>query len=166
MAPKLYIPPLGIAARIANRLMYPIMRLPFIIPWGESPQRTHYWNNIELSLDATDSLDPALMVTSEGDPLAIPRRGKRDTKFHRGGWSRYVVLQPTEQCGDWYVGWIKPNGAGASQIPIKHAVRMLRGPEDTAFFGIRVSDGEQIGIMQSGKGEFGDGSISRRIPLN
>jgi len=166
MATRLSIPPRGIAARIADRIAYPVMCLPLFTPWGESPQLTHFWNNIKLPLSSTDELDPGFMVTCDGDPYAVVRRSRIDIRFHLGGWSKYVVLLPSEWRDDWYVGWITANSAGVSRIPIKRGVRMLIGPEETAFFAVRTSDCEQIRINLVGKGELGDGSVFGYVPLH
>lgn len=166
MSRRFYVPPRGIAARFADWLAYPVMRFPFITDWGESPQLTHFWNNIRFAREKTDGLDPELMVKCMGDPDAIIRRRRWDVRFHLGGWSRYVVLEPYEWRDDWYVGWVTKSGAGVSQIPITRRVRMLVGPDDVAFFAVRSSDYRQIGLHEVGRGTLGDRGAFRLVPLH
>lgn len=166
MRRKFYVPPLGITGRLLDRLAYPAMCLPFIKPRGESLQLTHFWNNVRFARERTDVLDADLMVARKGDPDAVARRRRWDLRFHLGGWPRYVVLEPGSWRDDWYVGWVTKHGAGVSRIPIKRRVRMLLGPDDVAFFAVRVSDYEQIGLYEIGSGRLGDRGIFRLVELH
>lgn len=135
-------------------------------PKGESPQLTHFWNNMKLPRNTADHLDFSLMVHVNGDPEAIPRRGFWDFRFHLGGWPNYVVLAPEQPMDEWYVGWITSQGVGISQIPISRYVRMLRGPDNISFFGVRVSNHEQVGIRQVAEGTLGHSGPHARDPLH
>ena len=163
MYPELIIPPRGALALIADSLVLPFMA--FIAPKGESPQLTHYWNNIDLDDSQIVDLQRVLMAFATGDPEAKPRKSLLDVRFHMGGWPNYVVLEPIDYIGTWYVGWITPKGAGASQVPIGHRVRMLRGPDETAFFGI-TQEGRQIPLRKVGEGKLGDGGRFGDVPLH
>lgn len=162
MPPTFYIPSRGRLAMFADRMTLPLMQL--VAPRGESPQLTHRWNNLHLERSAVDHLDRAMMLAFSGDPSAVVRNNFWDLRFHLGGWSRYVVLEP-DYDGTWYVGWVWNAGAGASQIPISRHVRMLIGPSDTEFFGVTTS-GRQIKLREVGRGRIGDRSSFQTIPLH
>lgn len=166
MGRKFYVPPLGPIARLANALAYPVMCLPLVKPRGESPQLTHFWNNIRYARSVCDGLDADLMVAFKGDPDAVVRRGRWDVRFHLGSWRRYVALEAESLRYDWHVGWITKHGAGISQIPISKRVRMLLGPDDVAFFAICADDYRQVGLYEIGQGKLGDGGIYRLVPLH
>lgn len=174
MRRKFYVPSLGIVGRLLDWLAYPVMRLPLLTYWSESPQLTHFWNNVRFEREKTDILDGDLMVACKGDPTAPVRRGRWDLRFHFSGWlgdvfgswPQYVVLEPESLRDDWYVGWVTKNGAGVSRILIKRRVRMLLGPDDVAFFAIRASDHGQIGLYEIGSGRLGDHGIYRLVPLH
>src|SRR3989344_1948164 len=158
------VPTRGMFAIVADILIRPLMW--FVTPYGESPQLTHFWNNIRVARSAVNHLEAYAMVACEGDPRAKPRHRRLDIRFHLGAWPRYIVIEPVEWKNVWYIGWITADGAGASQIPIRGRVRMLIGPEDVAFFGVRESDYEQIELQKAGEGVRGGGRPFRRVPLH
>ena len=142
-----------------------IMQWRRITPQGESPQLTHFWNNMLLPRSAVAPLDRHMMVHCKGDPEAIPRRSKLDVRFHLGGWPTYVVLEPELPTDEWYVGWIG-NTIGVSRIPISRRVRMLIGPNDVDFFGVKAGDRSQIKLRQLGGGRFGVRGPFSKDPLH
>ena len=166
MRRKFYVPPLGIAGRLLDWLAYPVMRLPLITYWSESPQLTHFWNNVRFARERTDMLDADLMLACKGDPKAPVRRSRWDLRFHLGWWREYVVLEPDSWRDDWYIGWVTKHGSGVSRIPIKRRVRVLLGPDDVAFFAVRSSDYGQIGLYEVGRGSPGDGGIYRLVEFH
>lgn len=166
MHPVFHVPPRGAIALLADRLIQPIMRMPLITPRGESPQLTHFWNNMIVDRAETDHLEATAMVGCRSDPEAIPRRIRWDIRFHLGGWSRYTVIAPSDWDNTWYIGWITAEAAGVSQIPIRNRVRMLIGPEDVAFFGVRSTDYEQINLQEIAQGRIGNDGPFRQVPLH
>jgi len=176
MDKRFSVPTRGMFAIVADILIRPLMW--FVTPFGESPQLTHTWNNIRVKRSKAEHLEAYAMVACEGDPKARPRRRRLDILFHLGGllphiplfsiygWSRYIVIEPVDWKGDWYIGWITADSAGASQIPIRDQVRMLIGPENVAFFGVRSTNFEQIKLREAGRGKLGDGGPFREVPLH
>lgn len=164
MHPTFPVPPLGLLAVLANKFVYPLMVL--IAPTGESPQLTHFWNNIRIERAEVEHLEAYAMVECEGDPRAKRRRGRWDIRFHINAWPQYLVIEPVDWKDNWYIGWIGAIAAGVSQVPIKGQVRMLIGPEHVAFFGVREGDYEQIDLRKVGRGVLGGGGKFRRVPLH
>lgn len=160
-----HVPRRGAAAILADTLILPLMRLPFITHQDESPQLTHWWNNFRTKQSDADHLDRSLMVSCSGDPTAKVRLHRWDIRFHLGWWPQYVVLEPTDYLDEWHVGWVAAPGAGASQIPVYGRVRMLIGPDDVAFFGVRATDYRQIRLREVGRGRLRDGGAFRQVPL-
>jgi hypothetical protein len=83
-----------------------------------------------------------------------------------GGWKPYVVIRPKNIEEKWHVGWRAGNVHGVSRIVLRGPVRMLIGPGDVWFFGVREMSDQQIEIMKIGTGEIGDhGPHSQTILL-
>jgi hypothetical protein len=154
MNPVFPVRPLGGAARFADKLAYPLMQY-FAAP-GDSSQLTHFWNNTRVQRTAVDHLNTDLMVELPGDPSAPARNYRVDTRFHRGAWKTYVVLQPKTYRGKWYVGWKMASGAGVSRIPVANCVRLLVGPDNVQYFGVRLGTCEQIALKLVDIGKLGD----------
>lgn len=127
--------------------------------WAESPQRTHWWNNRRLTAAEVAQLNQTLMAKVRGDKTAVKRYFLRFFPlFHiprLGGWRRYAVLVPEDDEVPWRVGWVAPDVAGISQIPVVGLVRVLRGPGDTKFFGVD-QNGEQVQLYCIALAELGD----------
>ncbi len=159
------VPPMGIRERFADWIMAPLMRLVSGAPF-ESPQRTHFWNNIKLSRGDTRHLKESLMVHTPGSRKAI-RKGL--LRFHipvLSGWKEYVVIKPTSHNGYWYIGWTTPAVTGISRIKVRGEVRVLRGPGDALFFGLSVNTFEQVCLGDIAEGRIGDrGKYSRTLLL-
>lgn len=137
----------------------------------EVPQRTHRWNNQKFV--PNNSLDKEAKVRVKGDTKALRTRWLGFVPlFHIpifGGWREYVVLEPLEDTVRWHVGWSIPtdarmNGYWISNIPQRGAVRMLRGPQSTCFFGI-TRRGRQIPLRIIGYGRIGAGGPYAKLPL-
>lgn len=165
MTARLHVPERGGLAFLADCLILPIMRTRLFTHKGESPQLTHFWNNGRLDRSAVRHLDRSLMVYCDGDLEALPRKGKWDIRFHLGAWPTYVVLEPELPTGEWYVGWIGDTN-GASQIPIPHRVRMLIGPNDVEFFGVKAETYTQIKLRRVGSGRVGKCGSFAQDPLH
>lgn len=166
MSVKLLVPPLGRLAKLADKLMVPVMYL-VSGAFTEKPQRTHRWNNLHLQTHDVSHLDPKKMVHSGGLHGAIPYIGNR-IRFHIppiGGWRNFLVVVPEDAKQIWYVGWWTKSVVGVSQIPLHGPVRLLQGPEDASFFGISAFDNTQIRISKGGVGRVGDGGPYKNIPL-
>lgn len=153
--------------------MIPVMHIISALSgaWGEKPQKTHKWNNRRLKdHEFSFSFQKQLLqkgLVVEGTPEKVRQGGIHFHLPFAGGWRKYTVLEPCSHKGIWYIGWILPNKetGGISLLPLTDKVRMLRGTEDTEFFGIS-EDGELIEIAEVGRGEIGDGSnFSKQIPL-
>ncbi len=166
--------PIGLVARGADVLMAPVMRALSGAP-EEAPQRTHFWNNQRLGpAEVEAALDWRIMVRRHGDPAAVQRSHPFSVRFHLpcfGGWKRYVVLCPINEYGEsyqgaWHVGWWNEQYAGISRLAIRGMVRMLIGPSDIRFFGIRAEgDQMQLHLRYRGEGVIGDGSQFNTIQL-
>lgn len=159
-----HVPQRGTLATLADALILPVM--PLVTPRGDSPQLTHWWNNLKTKRPEVHHLDNGAMVACAGDPDAKGRLGWWDVRFHLGGWSRYVVLEPTDCNDEWYVGWISGDRAGASQIPVSRRVRMLIEQNGATFFGVRATNYGQIRLHQIGKGRLGNYGPFRDVPLH
>lgn len=160
MTTRFKIRPLNRLEQVGDILMYPAMRILMELNGtpDESPQETHRWNNHKFSTEDARRLDLSLMVRVDGDVTLKKRRWLQFIPvFHLSiwGWQRYTVLRPRVDCGPWYVGWLSPDVSGYSRLPIKGAVRSLRGPDDAYFFALDAS-GRQISIMEIGRGKLGD----------
>lgn len=142
--------------------------------FDEEPQRTHFWNNIRVSaLQGLDVLSTLMtipgvdsgVVRISADTNAIPRFSLFPV-FHAprfGGWKNFVVLEPTQEIDEWYVGWFS-FGVGVSVIPIKDRVRVLVGPDEVIFFGVD-KDGRGIPIKSIGQGFIGQAGEYAKVPL-
>jgi len=165
--PAIKIKPQGLLSRMGDYLMLPLM---YVLQgnFRESPQRTHYWNNI--SLNATDlrALEDEQLVNVTEAVDASPRWKVFLPIFHIpifGGWKHYVVIEPTVPQDCWFVGWIAGDLAGLSRIPLVGPVRVLRGATPVQFFGLN-EHGNQIAIQEVGRGIVGNAPKEHcRIPL-
>lgn len=164
MGNRLGLKPLGLVARTADCAMSPIMRLVSGAP-TEAPQRTHLWNYVRLNEGELKYLDETKMVSCQGITVRIQlwRRLHHLTIF--GGWKPYVVIRPRNTEEKWHIGWRAGNVHGVSRIVLRGPVRMLIGPGDVWFFGVRELTDEQIQIMKIGFGEIGDGGPHSQTPL-
>ena len=87
-----------------------------------------------------------------------------------GGWYEYGVLQPQfEGSGDeldkllFYIGWVSVAGkAELNDRPIEGAVRVLRGPDPTAFFAVNGL-GQQLRLKCIGAGRLGPNGLNRYV---
>lgn len=159
--------PEGVAGRIADSLMWPIMKI-LSGDLREVPQRTHFWNNKKLTKSESSSVRA---VTGRGYFVNVPAdlqscsRGR--INFHvpvLGGRKNYVVLTLPCSWEPWHLGWLTPDICGISLIPIVGEVRALQGPDKVTFFAIRP-DGFLLPVIQWGCGRIGDGSEYRHVPL-
>ena len=163
MSPRFRIAPYTLREKRMDASMHLLMRL--LSPRGESPQLTHWWNNLDVPPEAARALEPDLMPSVLGDPRAPQRRGVWDLRFHLGWWAQYVVLKPVEYQGHWHLGWSSPSGTGVSQLSFDGSVRALIGPNNVAFFGIAVATQRQIKLQEVGRGRLGDMGPFRQVPL-
>lgn len=157
--------PLGRAEKWADKALEPLMRILMEVNGtpGDSPQRTHRWNNSRLSITDTELLVRSCMVESKGDPKAWPL----PSLFRHLpliGWQRYVVIgPPTDR--PWHIGWVWDKGAGISLLTHRTPVRMLEGPGRVLFFGLCARTHRQIPIRQMGQEKLGSKSDDRLLPL-
>lgn len=146
--------------------------------WKEEPQRTHFWNNIELSplqvinvLDSLQSLySKGSLKTSGVSRIAADKNAVAKFSlfpiFHAprfGGWKEFIVLEPVDDIDQWYVGWFSAV-AGMSLVPIKGRVRVLIGPGEVIFFGVD-KNGKGIPINTVDSGEIGKAGEYAKVPL-
>lgn len=86
------------------------------------------------------------------------------------GWDKYGVLEPEfEGSGDelgqllFYIGWVSAAGkAELNDRPIEGAVRVLRGPDPTAFFAVNGL-GQQLRLKCIGAGRLGPNGLNRYV---
>ena len=158
----------GLIGRLADQLMKPLMYW-LQGNYHESPQETHFWNNIKFTFNESQHLDQGKMTTVPGDTLALKRRTLGFVPiFHMprfGGWTKYSVLQPKEKLNEkWFIGWMTGDACGVSIIPLRTPVRVLSGPAECHFFGLLLS-GQQIELAPLGTGQIGKLSLYGNIPL-
>ena len=165
------IEPLPFWARALDILLLPIM---YAILWlsggyGESPQLTHYWNNLKLCRNLEPNM--ALTCLVKGIPKKVRKQGGilRNALFHipfLGGAKDYVVVAPIHiPPGGWYAGWHnKEHAHGVSRILVHKPVRLLVGREDINFMGFDCT-GRQIHVRVVSHGKIGDAGPLRKMPL-
>jgi len=164
MAYILYVPPVGMLARVVDVLMVPIMYLVSGTIF-ERPQRTHAWHIQQLRLNEKTRLDQKIMVHCNG----FNTRHKWDVLFHIpifGGWRHYVVLHTIDYSLRWHIGWSSPNQTAISRLVLKRGepVRMLLGPGDVSFFATTES-GYQLPLVVIGEGRLGDKGPHSKVTL-
>lgn len=153
-------------SKIGDLLMLPVMYI-LQFPSFETPQRTHYWNNVKSSVADIKHFDPHQMVSVSSDLNAVKRWLGPLPIFHMpvfGGWKKFVVLQPVVDQDEWYVGWIVGDTMGISQIKLDSKVRLLKGPTPVSFFGVN-ENGDQININLVAEGVLGKKHSYRNIIL-
>jgi hypothetical protein len=156
--------PQGWTGRLADACMTPVMYL-LQGQTAEVPQRTHIWNNKKFQDGALAWLDSEMMCTVAAD-LCAQKRGNLP-RFHMpilGGWKNFVVLAPLVHESEWFVGWKSDDVSGLSLIPLFNQVRVLRGPEETNFFGVN-RQGRQIPLVYRGEGVIGQKHLFASVPL-
>lgn len=160
--------PQGLISKIADYIMMPCMyALQGSV--SESPQRTHFWNNLKLTAEDVRFLETEGMVSVAADQKAISRWFFAVIPiFHMpifGGWKEYVVVCPVVSQNAWFVGWIADDVIGVSQIPLTSGVRLLINNGSVQFFGVN-EHGNQIYLEETGRGIVGKASVSHNtIPL-
>lgn len=163
---KIQIKPQGKIGKVADALMKPLMYL-LQGTFAEEPQRTHRWNNYYLRNLAVDHLEADKIEIVPGDTDARKRWLGPIPLFHvplLGGWRKFVVLQPCDYVGIWYIGWVAYDAQGISKIQLSGPVRLGIGPRQAQFFGLD-EDGKQIDIEVIGYGEIGRAGKYARVPL-
>lgn len=167
---QIEIRPLGIFEKTLDILMLPIM---YIILWlskgyRESPQLTHFWNNLKLPRSLTPDLSLTCLV--KGIPEEVRSQGNviKNALFHMpfcGGAKNYVVVSPIHiPPGGWYAGWHNEKVHGVSRILVRKPVRLLVGREDINFMGFDC-EGRQIFVRVVCHGKIGDAGPLRKMPL-
>lgn len=165
---RIAIPPLRWYERVADVAMLPIMYL-LSGTWRESPQQTHFWNNVKIKCGEAARLDTNVMVVCAGVAASPPRRWRILPMLHMpifGGWRDYVVLEPDMEFPPlWHIGWVAEHAIGVSRITMSTSkVRVLLGPEKVWFFCLSAS-GEQLPLRKIGEGRIGSGGPYVHIPL-
>lgn len=157
----------GLIGRIADYIMMPIM---YLLQGSiqESPQRTHYWNNLSLNIDQLKHLDDRSMISAKEDFGAHDRWLAFIPIFHIplfGGWKHYVLIEPSVKQEEWFVGWVAGDLAGMSRVPLTGSVRMLRGSSPVQWFGVD-GNGNQIDLQRVEDGMVGNVPTKhRKVPL-
>ena len=168
------IKPYSKISYLGDIILDPFMRLLSGAP-GEVAQRTHVWNLRALTTQEYSSLDPSRMVSVTGSYSGPHHR----TKIHHlglfhmpllGGWKDYIVIEPVQYSGEWYIGFLRNDHHEKSEyislIPVTGPVRMLKASEgiEVRFIGIDAG-GNQIPIHIIGEGRIGDGKFSSLMLL-
>lgn len=167
---KIDIRPIGFFEKTLDILFHPIM---YAIAWisggfGESPQLTHYWNNLKLHRSLIP--DQSMMCLVKGIPEKVRKQGNifLNALFHLpflGGGKNYVVVSPVNiPEGGWYAGWHNKYVHGVSRILVHTPVRLLIGRDDCNFMGFD-SEGNQILVRVVFQGKIGDDGPFRKLPL-
>ncbi len=160
--------PLNLYGDVADLLMLPMMHVLMLVMVGhwkvESPQQTHRWNNVKFRRSDVQ-VPPEYRLMIRGAPQSA-RAPSLWRHVPVTGWKEYVVLAPKEVDVDtWHVGWMDKTQVGLSRIPIKGAVRMLRGPDNVEFFGVDLESGIGLPLFVVGYGRLGDRSPYSDLPL-
>lgn len=154
------IPKLFWGFRILDFAMFPVMwvlnrcRL-------EKPQETHMWHCVPWK----QNLDLASCVSISGE---IKHKSRFSPFFHMPllgtGWESYIVLQPVNYRGDWYIGWKASDSGREKELNILklkqgEPVKLLVSDSEVYFFGLD-SEGRQIKLEKMGEGHLGDKKFS------
>ncbi len=165
---KIEIPPLGPFEEFLDMLLLPVMCEIAYLSGGphESPQMTHFWNN--LKLQRTD-YDFSLMCKVKGIPEKVNKQGNifNNALFHipfLGGSKNYVVVSPLDPSKGWHPGWYNEQVNGVSRILVHEPVRLLIGRDDINFSGFD-SEGRQILVRVVYYGKLGDAGPFQKILL-
>lgn len=159
--------PYGILKRMADVAISP---LRLLAAGGRAYDINHSspWSCHEVDPDAIDPEKALIMPEAEEEVL-----DKGTPLFQMpvaGGWNEYGVLQPRfEGSADeldkllFYIGWVSVAGkAELNDRPIKGAVRVLRGPDPTAFFAVNGL-GQQLRLKCIGAGRLGPNGLNRYV---
>lgn len=172
MVNMLKIKPQGVLGYLADVMMLPIMYL-LQGTFKESPQGTHRWNNKKITSQYTREkiLNYFPLITFSGDAVASKRWLLGFIPlFHMpifGGTRTFVVLEPSDFNGFWFVGWYLPgdNGLiGVSRVPLGDKVRLTIGPDKVSFFAVSLA-GKPLQLSQVGMGKIGKAGDFAEIPL-
>jgi len=165
---KIEIRPLGWFEKSLDMLFLQFM---YAIAWisggfRESPQLTHYWNNLKLK---RNDYDLSLMCKVAGIPEKVQAQGNifKNALFHipfLGGSKNYVVVGPLDPSKGWYAGWYNEHVNGVSRILVTKPVRLLIGRDDINFTGFD-SEGRQILVRIIWYGKIGDAGPFCKLPL-
>lgn len=158
--------PYGILKRMADVAISP---LRLLAAGGRAYDINHSspWSCHEVDPDAIDPKKVLIMPEAEEE---VPDKG---TPLFQapvaGGWYEYGVLEPDFEGGDeldkllFYIGWVSVAGkAELNDRPAKGAVRVLRGPDPTAFFAVNGL-GQQLRLKCIGTGRLGPNGLNRYI---
>lgn len=162
----IHISPQSAFTKALDTWLRPLMR-GLSGAWHEEPQSTHRYNYQLLSDQQITCLKAALMVSPPIDDTAKSLSFCGIPKHHLtflGGWKKYVVLMPAELPQVWYIGWLRSDSKGVSQIQLRSPVRMLLCREEVKFFAVDTL-GNQIPLKIIGLGRVGDGGVYSNLPL-
>ena len=156
----------GVVGKMADIFMLPIM---YLLQGNirEVPQRTHRWNNQHMNNNSVRDLQSEMIVFADGQPTAHRRWLGPIPLFHMpifGGWKKFIVIEPTQEIEEWFVGWVAFDALGLSKIPLTGPVRLGVGPRQAEFFGL-AADGVQIPLRIVGEGVIGKAGHFSHIPL-
>lgn len=164
---KIDIRPLGLLEKTLDMLLLPFMYVIIWISGGfrESPQMTHFWNNLKLQ---KDDYDKTLMCKVKGISEKVSKQGNifKNALFHipfLGGAKNYVVVGPIDSSKGWYAGWYNEHVNGVSRILVTKPVRLLIGRDDINFMGFD-SEGRQILVRVIYYGKIGDSGPFSKFP--
>jgi len=159
MGARFEIKPAGLISAIADLLMLPIMAA-FMGFMGKA-QETHFWNNRKMPPEERAMIDRGLTLKHPGDPTAHRWGGLfAHLPICLGGWRKFIVIEPTDYTGVWYVGWV----SGVSLIPLEGPVRVLIGRGDAEFVAFNT-EGVQISLRKIGEGQLVTRNSFMWLPL-
>lgn len=160
--------PYGLLKRMADVAISP---LRLLAAGGRAYDINHSspWSCHEVDPDAVDPEKVLIMPGVKGQK-PVDKRTPRFQMPVAGGWNEYGVLQPRfEGSGDeldkllFYIGWVSVAGkAELNDRPIEGAVRVLRGPDPTAFFAVNGL-GQQLRLKCIGAGRLGPNGLNRYV---
>lgn len=156
--------PYGILKRMGDVAISP---LRLLAAGGRAYDINHSspWSCHEVDPDAVDPKKVLILPGAKGQ-----KPGPLFQAPVAGGWDEYGVLRPRfEGSGDeldkllFYIGWVSVAGkAELNDRPIEGAVRVLRGPDPTAFFAVNGL-GQQLRLKCIGAGRLGPNGLNRYV---
>lgn len=155
--------PYGLLKRMADVAISP---LRLLAAGGRAYDINHSspWSCHEVDPDA---IDPEKVLIMPGVEDQVPDKRTPRFQIPARGWNKYGVMEP--ESGNeldkllFYIGWVSVAGkAELNDRPIEGAVRVLRGPDPTAFFAVNGL-GQQLRLKCIGAGRLGPNGLNRYV---
>jgi hypothetical protein len=154
---------LPIYIKILDTLLYPIM-FAFNGFNKTDVQKTHPWHIKSFNKSLLSSKNTTLIKGKDTSKVKDVWFGL----FHMpifGGWKNYVVLEPINYKGVWFLGWSTQKHTQLNKIPISGAIKALEGPKgNTTYFFAIDKNKNFIELKVVARGKIGDEQY-KNLPL-